>query len=78
MGTVSALLVLGVILVALFADFLVPFEPARVAAGPRLSHPSARHLFGTDHLGRDLLSRIIAGTRTKWTPAGTAPATRAA
>jgi len=62
-GVVSALLVLGITLVAIFGDFLAPFDPARVAAGPRLSHPSVRYPFGTDHLGRDLLSRIIAGTR---------------
>jgi ABC-type dipeptide/oligopeptide/nickel transport system permease subunit len=62
-GVLSALLVLGVILVAIFGDVLAPFEPTRVAAGPRLSHPSARHPFGTDQLGRDLLSRIIAGAR---------------
>lgn len=62
-GVVSALLVLGVILVAIFGDFLAPFDPARVAAGPRLARPGARYLFGTDHLGRDLLSRIIVGTR---------------
>ena len=62
-GVVSALVVLGVIAVAVFADVLTPFDPARVAAGPRLSHPSARYPFGTDHLGRDLLSRVIAGAR---------------
>jgi peptide/nickel transport system permease protein len=62
-GVASAVVVLAVVAVALFADVLAPFDPARVAAGPRLAHPSARFPFGTDHLGRDLLSRIIAGTR---------------
>src|SRR5574341_290866 len=62
-GVASALVVLAVVAVAIFADVLTPFDPARVAAGPRLSHPSARYLFGTDQLGRDLLSRVIAGTR---------------
>lgn len=62
-GAVSAVVILVVVLVAAFADFLVPFDPAQVAAGPRLAHPSARFPFGTDHLGRDLLSRIIAGAR---------------
>jgi len=59
----SALIVLGIILVALFADLLAPFDPARIAAGPRLSPPSVQHPFGTDHLGRDMLSRVIAGAR---------------
>jgi ABC-type dipeptide/oligopeptide/nickel transport system permease subunit len=62
-GAVSAAIVLGIILVALFADVLTPFEPTRIAAGPRLAAPSMRHPFGTDQLGRDMLSRIIAGTR---------------
>jgi len=62
-GVASALIVLGIILVALFADLLAPFDPARIAAGPRLSPPSVQHPFGTDHLGRDMLSRVIAGAR---------------
>lgn len=63
LGLVSALCVLVLVLVAIFGDVLAPFHPARVAAGPRLAHPSLRFLFGTDHLGRDVLSRIIAGAR---------------
>ncbi len=62
-GLASALIVLAVVAVAIFADFLAPFDPTRVAAGPRLTRPSARHPFGTDQLGRDLLSRVFAGTR---------------
>jgi len=62
-GVASALVVLAVVAVAIFADFLAPFDPARGAAGPRLSRPSGSYPFGTDHLGRDLLSRVIAGTR---------------
>jgi peptide/nickel transport system permease protein len=62
-GVISALLVLAVILIAIFGNVLAPFDPARVAAGPRLSHPSVRYPFGTDQLGRDLLSRVIAGAR---------------
>jgi peptide/nickel transport system permease protein len=62
-GAVSTLVVLGVILVAIFGDAIAPFDPVRVATGPRLARPSAAHLFGTDQLGRDLLSRVIAGAR---------------
>lgn len=62
-GVVSGLVVLGIIAVAIFGEIIAPFDPSRVAAGPRLAPPSARHLFGTDHLGRDLLSRITAGAR---------------
>jgi peptide/nickel transport system permease protein len=62
-GAASALVVLGIILVALFADILEPFDPAKIAVGPRLGPPSIRYPFGTDQLGRDMFSRIIAGTR---------------
>jgi peptide/nickel transport system permease protein len=63
MGVISAFIVIGLILVAIFADLLSPFDPAKIAAGPRLTSPSLRYPFGTDQLGRDMLSRIIAGTR---------------
>ena len=62
-GLASALCVLVVVLVAVFGDILAPFDPVRVSAGPRLAHPSLRFPFGTDHLGRDVLSRVIAGAR---------------
>lgn len=62
-GIVSAVLVLVVMLVAVLGDAVAPFDPTRVAAGPRLSRPSLHHPFGTDHLGRDLLSRVMAGAR---------------
>jgi peptide/nickel transport system permease protein len=62
-GAASALVVLVLILVAVFANVLAPYDPTKIASGPRLAAPSLRHLFGTDQLGRDLLSRVIAGTR---------------
>jgi len=48
---------------ALFADLLAPYPPTRMAAGPRLSAPSLRHLMGTDEFGRDMLSRLLHGSR---------------
>jgi ABC-type dipeptide/oligopeptide/nickel transport system permease subunit len=62
-GTASAVVLLGLVVVALLADILAPYAPERIAAGPRLTAPSLRYPFGTDQLGRDILSRIIAGTR---------------
>ena len=50
-------------LVALFADVLVPYDPTVVNLGERFFRPSAEHWFGTDNLGRDILSRVIAGSR---------------
>ena len=52
-----------ILLVALIAPLLAPFEPSQMAVGPRLEHPSADHLFGTDEFGRDLFSRVLTGAR---------------
>jgi len=62
-------LVLGVVLVgllallAIFGQWLAPHDPDLVDLSQRLLPPDARHWLGTDHLGRDLLSRLIVGTR---------------
>lgn len=56
---------LAVVIVAasLLSPFIVPFDPMRMAAGPRLAAPSMKYLFGTDEFGRDLLSRVLIGGR---------------
>lgn len=56
------LLVLFVVC-ALFASWLAPYDPARLDLTGRLMGPSAAHWFGTDELGRDILSRTIFGAR---------------
>lgn len=48
---------------ALFAPWLAPHDPAQIALKARLVGPSAAHWFGTDELGRDILSRTIYGAR---------------
>ncbi|MBB3148377.1 ABC-type dipeptide/oligopeptide/nickel transport system permease subunit [Phyllobacterium trifolii] len=48
---------------ALLAPWVAPFEPNRMAVGPRLAAPSARFIFGTDEFGRDLFSRVLVGAR---------------
>ena len=63
---VGAVLVLGFVLVAVFAPFLAPYGPnERVGAVTPTSipGPSAEHWFGLDSLGRDELSRVIYGAR---------------
>jgi peptide/nickel transport system permease protein len=50
-------------LTALLADFIAPYEPNRNNFRNLLAPPSAEHLLGTDAYGRDVLSRIIYGTR---------------
>jgi peptide/nickel transport system permease protein len=51
------------LVVALFAPQLAPFEPDAQNLAERLLPPSALHPFGTDQLGRDILSRVIWGSR---------------
>jgi peptide/nickel transport system permease protein len=58
---VASLVLLGIIVVAVFDDFFAP-EPANAQdIGNRLEPPSWSHPFGTDDLGRDILSRVILG-----------------
>jgi peptide/nickel transport system permease protein len=64
-GMVGAFLVLFWIVVALFAPWLSPYDPNESDYTALLDPtPSALHWLGTDHQGRDLLSRIIWGSRT--------------
>lgn len=50
---------------AIFGDFVTPFDPRGTPQDilNRLQPPSAEHWFGTDELGRDILSRVLAGSR---------------
>ena len=50
------------LLLALFGRFVVPFDPNASEFTSLLAGPSARHWFGTDELGRDTLSRVVAGS----------------
>src|SRR5262249_259895 len=50
-------------LVALLAPWLAPHDPVAPEGSARLPAPSRRHWFGTDQLRRDILSRVIYGTR---------------
>ena len=63
LGTVSGIIVLILIFVAIFANFLMPYPYDETHAVDRLQGSSARYLLGTDQLGRDLMSRLIYGAR---------------
>ena len=65
LGTAGGIIILLLILVAIFADFLAPYPYYEVHPADRLQGPfsSARYLLGTDHIGRDFLSRLIYGAR---------------
>ena len=51
------------VLTAVFADVLAPYDPLATQPEIRLGAPSRAHPFGTDDIGRDVLSRIIYGSR---------------
>ena len=53
---------LAVIFVAIWGADVAPYDPLDVQLKQKLSPPSARHLLGTDNLGRDVLSRVMAAT----------------
>lgn len=61
-GVLIGLFIVGVwVVCAIFGDLFAPRDP--FATGPALISPSGEHLLGTDKLGRDVLSRVIAGAR---------------
>ena len=60
----AGLVIVGALtLCALFAPWLAPADPIAIDPLARLSPPGAGHWFGTDHFGRDTLSRVIHGSR---------------
>ncbi|MDE1994950.1 MAG: ABC transporter permease [Rhizobiaceae bacterium] len=60
-GKISVLFLLFVIFLAVFGPSLAPYDPL-IGTDRLLAHPSAEHWLGTDYLGRDVLSRILAGS----------------
>lgn len=67
LGTPSSAIGFGFVLFwvlcAIFWPLFAPYDPAAQDYGALLAPPSRDHLFGTDHLGRDVLSRVLAGSR---------------
>ncbi len=70
MGAVGLLIVISFLIIAIFADFIAPYDPSKINILNKLQGPSADHLFGTDQLGRDTLSRLIYGTQIALMVAG--------
>lgn len=60
----ATVLVLIFVLAAIFAPILTPYDPYATNAREMLQDPSPQHWLGTDRLGRDLLTRLIYGSRT--------------
>ncbi len=59
----AVLLFIFYLTMALVGQWLVPYDPYMTNTSIALQPPSAEHWFGTDHLGRDILSRVVVATR---------------
>lgn len=51
------------LLLIIFGDYIMPFDPYKTDAGAKFLAPSAIHWFGADNLGRDMLSRVVDGSK---------------
>ena len=60
---IGIVLVIAMVMIAIFAPWIAPFDPDDQDVLMKLEPPSAAHLFGTDAFGRDVLSRVIWGAR---------------
>src|ERR1700682_2252874 len=70
-GAVAGLVVIATfILLAVFAPWIVPYDPIATSWTLVRKPPSALHWFGTDDLGRDILGRVIYGARASLTAGG--------
>ncbi|MDQ6437365.1 ABC transporter permease [Mesorhizobium sp. LHD-90] len=63
LGALGLSLVVFVVLMALFADVLASYPSTKLSPADRFQPASWQHLLGTDHLGRDLFSRVLHGGR---------------
>jgi len=63
MAVIAGAFIILLCLMAIFADAIVPHDPLEIYSGKRGVGPSSEHLMGFDHVGRDLFSRVIYGSR---------------
>lgn len=64
LGAIGALIVIGIIFCAVFADVLTPYDPTLNNYEFMEAAPNSEFLLGTDQFGRDILTRILYGART--------------
>ena len=64
LGAIGAAIILVMVALAATAGWIAPYHPLETDYGAMLAAPDARHWLGTDAFGRDVLSRIIYGSRT--------------
>lgn len=60
---IGGLIIVAISIVAILAPLIAPQDPLKIDVTKRLQAPSSQHIMGTDHLGRDLFSRVIFGAR---------------
>src|SRR5579862_59000 len=63
LALVGLILLLAVVVCSIAAPLIAPYNPNYIDVAHRLQGPTGAHLFGTDELGRDLLSRVMYGGR---------------
>lgn len=66
-GVIGAIVLVVIVIAAVFAPILAPYDPTTQSLANRLQPPSSEHLLGTDELGRDQLSRVMHGGRASLT-----------
>jgi len=64
LGAIGAVIIIAMTLIAVFAQWLAPYDALATDYGAMLAAPSAKHWLGTDAFGRDVLSRVIFGSQT--------------
>ena len=64
LGAIGAVIILVMLLAAALASWIAPYDPLAVDFAAMLAAPSRAHWLGTDSFGRDVLSRLIYGSRT--------------
>lgn len=62
LSMVGLIILIVLVLVAIFADIIAPYEFNEMV-GPTYQTPNSQFIFGTDHLGRDIFSRVVYGSR---------------
>jgi peptide/nickel transport system permease protein len=63
LAVAGLVVLLALVIVAVFGERLAPYEINEINIAARLQGPSAQHIFGTDELGRDILSRVLVAAR---------------
>ncbi|WP_322805741.1 ABC transporter permease [Thermanaerothrix sp.] len=63
LALVGIILTAIILIMAIFAEVIAPYDPLEIRLKERLQPPSAAHIMGTDHLGRDIFSRVVYGAR---------------